>query len=91
MGPEYLRRLLLEHGRDLAAKAYLFADPFRLPKSLDDDKYLVYDPSFDDLPVETLVREFSWFRERVRQIHDALHSNSASLIPAARYLEKLKD
>jgi len=91
MGPEYLRRLLSEHGPDLAAKAYLFADPFTLPESLAHDEYLVYDPSFDDLPVETLVREFNWFRERVRQIHDALHSNSVSLIPAVRYLEKLKD
>jgi protein-tyrosine-phosphatase len=91
MGPEYLRRLLSEHGADLAAKAYLFADPFTLPETLAHDEYLVYDPSFDDLPVATLVHEFNWFRERVRQIHDALYSNTANLVPAARYLEKLKD
>src|SRR5437588_3289971 len=34
MGPEYLRRLLQEYGHDLAAKAYLFADPFLLPGSV---------------------------------------------------------
>src|SRR5207302_566231 len=33
MGPEYLRRLLFEYGSDLAARAYLFADPFSKPLS----------------------------------------------------------
>src|SRR5262249_6899058 len=72
MGPEYLRRLLAEYGIDLAAKAYLFADPFSLPRSFRRGEYLVYDPSFDNRPVAALLDEFHWFRQRVRQVHAAL-------------------
>jgi protein-tyrosine-phosphatase len=89
MGPEYLRRLLAEHGEDLAAKAYLFADPFSLPRSFRRDEYLVYDPSFDDRPVAALLREFAWLRERVVQIHEALQGRGRALVPAERYREIL--
>jgi protein-tyrosine-phosphatase len=89
MGPEYLCRLLGEYGPDLAAKAYLFADPFRLPECVDDATYLVYDPSFDEKPVEELVREFAWFRERLQQIQQGLAENGPRLVPAAEYLKLL--
>jgi protein-tyrosine-phosphatase len=84
MGPEYLRRLLREHGADLAARAYLFADPFSLPRSFRRGEYLVYDPSFDDRPVAALLHEFRWFRQRVRQVHAALHAGGPALVPASR-------
>jgi hypothetical protein len=90
MGPEYLRRLLAEHGADLAAKAYLFADAFRLPRSFRRGAYLVYDPSFDGRPVAELLREFRWFRRRVRQVHAALHGDGRALVPASRYLPLLE-
>lgn len=90
MGPEYLRRLLRGYGADLAAKAYLFADPFRRPQSLHAGEYLVYDPSFEDRPIVELVREFSWFRERIIQIHQALNGEGLELVPAALYLEVLE-
>jgi len=90
MGPEYLCRLLRDYSADLAAKAYLFADPFSLPQSFRNGEYLVYDPSFEDRPIADLVREFSWFRERIVQIHKALSGGSYGLVPAARYLELLK-
>ncbi len=86
MGPEFLRRLLDEYGLDLAAKAYLFADPFSLPTALGNHEYEVCDPSFDDRPTSELVREFTWFRERVVQIHEALHGKGKQLISAVRYL-----
>src|SRR5262245_14772243 len=76
MGPEYLRRLLGEYGDDLAGKAYLFADPFSLPRSFRRGEYLVYDPSFDDRPVSALLVEFSWLCDRVRQVNDALHGRA---------------
>jgi protein-tyrosine-phosphatase len=85
MGPEYLVRLLAEYGRDLADKAYLFADPFSLPGSLEFDEYLVYDPSFEDRPVAELLREFEWFRERVVQIYKVLKGGGRALVPATRY------
>jgi protein-tyrosine-phosphatase len=90
MGPEYLRRLLFEYGSDLAAKAYLFADPFALPRSFRHGEYLVFDPSFDDRPVRELTREFRWFGDRVVQIRDALAGRgSRTLVPAVRYLAEL--
>jgi hypothetical protein len=85
MGPEYLRRLLAEYGTELAAKAYLFADPFSLPRSFSRGEYLVYDPAFDDRPVAALLHEFRWFRQRVRQVHAALHGNGPTLVPTSRY------
>ena len=63
MAPAHLRRLLTEYGPDLAARAYLFADPFSRPQSFGRGEYKVYDPSFDDRPTRELVREFSWMRE----------------------------
>lgn len=91
MGPEYLRRLLKEYGNDLAAKAYLFADPFKRPQAMDDATYLVYDPSFDDQPVEELVLEFDWFRQRLLEIERALHTREKlkRLIPATKYIDLL--
>ncbi|MBV9125733.1 MAG: hypothetical protein JO112_20480 [Planctomycetes bacterium] len=85
MGPEYLRQMLVMHGADLANKAYLFADPFHRPKSLQGDDYLVFDPSFEDRPVAALVEEFAWFRERLGQIHQALHNGRDGLVPASQY------
>jgi len=91
MGPEYLRRLLQEYGHDLAAKAYLFADPFRLPGSLEDNEYLVYDPSFEERPVQELIVEFAWFRDRLLQIQRALAQRESQqrLVPAAEYFRLL--
>jgi len=89
MGPEYLRLLLQAYDTDLAGKAYLFADPFSLPRSFEHDEYLVFDPSFEDRPVAELVREFDWFRERVLQIHDALSGEGKTLVPATHYLPLL--
>jgi len=89
MGPEYLRRLLESYGKDLGAKAYLFADPFTMPRSFADGEYLVYDPSFTGRPTVELVNEFSWFHERIVEIHEALCDGGMRLVPAARYLELL--
>lgn len=90
MGPEYLLRLLEKFGKSLAGKAYLFADPFTLPRSFDNGKYLVYDPSFEGRPIPELVEEFFWFPERVGEIHAALCSGIPRLIPAAQYLDLLE-
>jgi protein-tyrosine-phosphatase len=89
MGPAYLRWLLLGWGSDLADKAYLFADPFTLPRSFQKKEYLVYDPSWDPRPVPELHRAFSWFRDRVVQIHDALKGHGPTLIPASKYIRTL--
>ncbi len=89
MGPEYLRRLLEGYGKGLASKAYLFADPFVIPQSLANGKYLVYDPSFEGRPIPELIEEFSWFPKRIVQIHAALCSGSPKLVPAAQYLDLL--
>jgi protein-tyrosine-phosphatase len=86
MAPAYLHRLLLEFGEDLASRAYLFADPFSLPRSFAQGDYRVCDPSFDDRPVEELVREFAWMRERVVQIRRALLGEGRPLRPASEYL-----
>jgi protein-tyrosine-phosphatase len=87
MGPEYLRRLLASDGKHLAAKAYLFADPFTKPRSFSNGAYLVYDPSFENRPIPDLVNEFSWFRERIVKIHAALCSGFPKLLPADQYLD----
>ncbi|HEV3256747.1 MAG TPA: hypothetical protein VG013_07710 [Gemmataceae bacterium] len=89
MGPEYLRQVLDQCGTDLAAKAYLFADPFSVPQSLQHGEYFVFDPSFENRPVAELVAEFDWFRERVLQIHDALNGEGKTLVPASHYLSLL--
>lgn len=90
MSPDHLRRLLEGHGPSLASKAYLFADPFSLPQSFRNGEYMVYDPSFDGRAIPELVREFSWFRERIIQIGDALKGESHGLVPASRYLDVLE-
>jgi protein-tyrosine-phosphatase len=90
MAPEYLRRLLREYGLHLAAKTYLFADPFSMPRSFQNGEYFVWDPSFDNRPTSELVAEFSWFQERVKQIHDALLGQNGTMIPAAAYLNLLE-
>lgn len=46
MAPPYVRRLLLEYGRNLADKAYLYGEPFRWPEAFGPE-HTVPDPSFD--------------------------------------------
>jgi protein-tyrosine-phosphatase len=89
MGPEYLLRMLEKYGVDLAVKAYLFADPFNMPRTITDGNYLVYDPSFENRSIPEIVKDFSWFRERVVEIHEALRKGVPKLTPAARYLDLL--
>jgi protein-tyrosine phosphatase len=90
MAPPYLHRLLAEYGDDLAAKAYLFADPFSRPRSFARGEYRVFDPSFDRRPTEELLRECSWMRERVLQIRLALLGDGRRPVPAAEYLDLLR-
>lgn len=87
MGPSYLHRLLSEYGEDLAAKAYLFADPFSMPVSFQRREYTVWDPSFDDRSLPELLVELSWMRERVLQIRLALLGHGRQLVPATHYLD----
>ena len=90
MGPSYLHRVIWEYGEGLADKAYLFADPFKVPRSFANGEYLVRDPSFDHLPIADLIKEFSWFRERVVDIHEGLTGGEKKLVPATEYLELLE-
>jgi protein-tyrosine-phosphatase len=90
MGPKYLRLIFKTFGEKLAGKSYLFADPFKLPKSFANGEYLVRDPSFDHLPIADLIKEFSWFRERVVDIHEGLNGGGKKLVPATEYLELLE-
>ncbi len=91
MGPEYLQRLLERHGRDLAAKTYLFADPFVAPEAARDlATFHVFDPSFEERPIAELVQEFAWFRRRILEIHRALTNGGKKLVPAERYLDVLE-
>ena len=53
-------------------------------------EYLVRDPSFDHLPIADLIKEFSWFRERVVDIHEGLTGGEKKLVPATEYLELLE-
>jgi protein-tyrosine-phosphatase len=89
MGPEYVRILIDRHGIDLASKAYLFADPFSMPQSSANLKYHVTDPSFDERATSELAEEFSWFRARIRQIHESLLNGFEGLVPASQYLSIL--
>jgi len=89
MGPEYLVKLFKHFGWPLAKKSYLFADPFTLPQSFANAQYLARDPSFDHSPLPDLIKEFSWFRERVVQIHEALTGGEKKLVPATEYLDLL--
>jgi hypothetical protein len=67
MAPPYVRQLLLEHGRDLAAKAYLYGDPFGRPHAFGPE-HTVPDPSFEPRPTEKLIEQLSWMHERTAQI-----------------------
>jgi protein-tyrosine-phosphatase len=88
MAPPYVRRLLLEHGHDLANKTYLYGEPFRRPESFGPES-TVPDPSFDPRPSGELVEQFSWMRERTLQIHHSLLGHSRPLIAASSYLNLL--
>lgn len=88
MGPNYLHRLLKEYGRDLASKAYLFADPFAKPRGFKHGEFKVIDPSFDHRPAREVIRDFPWLRERVLQIRLAMLGEGRPLVPATTY-EKL--
>lgn len=90
MAPAYVHRLLLEYGQDLAARTYLFADPFSRPQGFGHGEYKVSDPSFDERPNDEIIREFAWMRERVRQIRSALLGDGQPMIPAAEYLDLLQ-
>jgi len=90
MGPEFLTLLFKRFGMPLAKKAYLFADPFTLPHCFSNGEYRVRDPSFDHIPLADLIKEFSWFGERVVEIHEALTGGEKRLVPAAEYLELLE-
>jgi protein-tyrosine-phosphatase len=90
MGPEYLLRLTRTHGMDLIHKTYLFADPFSMPDSFQNGSYHVYDPSYENRPAEELIRDYDWFRNRVCEIHQALHLSQRDLIPANRYIKILE-
>ena len=83
MAPSYLHRLLLEYGEEHGCKSYLFADPFSTPVSFANGEYRVSDPSFDDRPTCTLLRELAWMRERVLQIRLALLGDGRRLVPAS--------
>jgi protein-tyrosine-phosphatase len=87
MAPNYVHRMLKEYGADLAAKAYLFADPFARPRGFARGEFRVKDPSFDPRPAEDRLREWSWMRERVLQIRLALLGDGRPLVPATEYLE----
>src|SRR5262249_28978300 len=91
MEPVQIRTLMKDHGRELATKTYLFADPFSTPLSFGDREYKVNDPSWDKRSAAVLTREHAWFRERVRQVHEALHQRwPRKLVPASAYLEVLE-
>jgi len=89
MAPPYVRRLLLEYGRDLADKVYLYREPLRRPDSLGPE-HTVPDPSFDPRPTGELVEEFSWMRERTLQIRQSLLGHGRPLVAAASYLNLLE-
>ena len=90
MAPSYLHRVVWDYGEDLAAKAYLFADPFTKPVSLKNGEYRVLDPSFDNRPTSELLKEFAWMRERVLQIRLSLLGDGRRLVPLSEYLELCK-
>jgi protein-tyrosine-phosphatase len=90
MAAPYLRRLLLEYGADLASKAFLYADPFTRPESFARGEYTVSDPTFDQRPVQELVEEYTWMRERALQLREALLGQGRPLIAATSYLDLLQ-
>ena len=88
-GPEYVYKLLVEYGLDLAHKVYLLADPFSVPRDLSGHHYLVHDPSFSDRSAVVLTGEYLWLKERIGQIGEALRGRGRPLVPASRYLNVL--
>jgi hypothetical protein len=85
--PAYAHRLFVEYGADLAAKTYLYADPFTKPRGFRHGEYRVIDPSFDHVrSTGELVREFAWMRERSLAIRLALLGEGPALVPASEYL-----
>ena len=91
MAAPYLRRLLIEYGNDLAIKSYLFADPFAWPMSFAHRECAVIDPTWDPRAVSDLCAGCGWMRDRVAQIHEALHGRGRPLVPAADYLDLLAE
>lgn len=90
MAPHYSAAIFLAHGVDLAAKTYLFADPFTVPTSFEHAEYHVVDPGFDHRPTWQVVADHAWFRERVLAIRLALLGYSPRpLVPATAYLHLL--
>ncbi|HYT94175.1 MAG TPA: hypothetical protein VEL76_35995 [Gemmataceae bacterium] len=91
MGPNYIRRVMVEYGDDLLDRSYLFADPFSRPLSFARGEYRVTDPSFDSRSLTERIREWSWMRERVLQIRLALLGEGPTLIAASAYSALLGD
>ena len=90
MAPSYLHRLLWEYGEQYAEKAYLFADPFSMPRSFGNREYVVCDPTFDERPTGELLKDFDWMRQRVGEIHRALLNDGRQLVPVREYLDLCK-
>lgn len=84
-----VRRLLLEYGRDLAEKTYLYGEPFGRPRSFG-PAHTVRDPSFDARPTLALVAEFGWMRERTLQVCGSLRGRGRPLVAASSYLTLLE-
>jgi protein-tyrosine-phosphatase len=89
MAPPYVRRLLLEYGRDLASKTYLYGEPFSRPESFGPE-HTVPDPSFDPRPTGELVEQFNWMRERTLQICRSLRGQGPPLAAASTFLTLLE-
>jgi hypothetical protein len=89
MAPPYVRRLLLEYGRDLADKTYLYGEPFRRPEAFGPE-HTVPDPLFDPRTTGKLVEQFSWMRERTLQIRQSLLGHGRPLVPPVSYLNLLE-
>jgi protein-tyrosine-phosphatase len=87
MAPSYLHRMLSEYGEEYASKSYLFADPFSLPVSFANGEYRVSDPSFDERPIDELLCQLAWMRERVLQIRLASLGEGRPLVAASQYVE----
>jgi low molecular weight protein-tyrosine phosphatase len=91
MSPTHLTRILVEYGRDLASKSYLFADPYSVPIGFQKGEYHVFDPSFENRPISDLISEFSWFHDRVLEVFTTLNQHGRAFVPATRYLNLLEN
>lgn len=54
----------------MAARSYLFADPFTRPMGFANREYAVNDPTWDTRPASDLCAEHAWMRDRVAEIRD---------------------